>query len=144
MTKDKNYLNDNQVNKIIQKSEVVQEIEDMPRDKINELINFSYGSPGKYIKNISCWLTISSLLREKLEIKLTNQIELLKFAKEITDQLNLEQQIWFIDFQQNRIWEKEKDSKIVKQLEELKKQLLNYVQPRLAWEVTLLEINLSI
>ncbi len=135
-------LNENQVNKIIQKLEVVEEIEDIPRDTIRELIDFSYGSPGKYLKNIESWLAISSPLREKLDIKLTNQIELLKLAKEITDELNLEQQIWFIDFQQNRIWKNEKNLKIVKQLEELKKQLLNYVQPRLAWEVTLLEINL--
>ena len=31
---------------------------------------------------------------------------------------------------------------MVKQFEEPRKQLLKYVQPRLAWEVTLLEINL--
>ena len=63
-------------------------------------------------------------------------------AKDITDELNIEQQLWLIDFQQNRIWEKEKNSKVVKQLDELRKQLLKHVQPRLAWEVTLLEINL--
>ena len=71
-----------------------------------------------------------------------NKIELLKLAKEITDELNIEQQLWFINFQQNRIWEKESNSTIVKKLEALRKQLLTYVQPRLAWEVTLLELNL--
>ena len=30
---------------------------------------------------------------------------------------------------------------IVKKLEDLRKQLLTHVQPRLAWEVALLEIN---
>ena len=135
-------LNDNQVSKIIEKLEVVQEIDDIPNEKIKELIDFSYGSPGRYLINLQYWLSISSPLRQKLEIKLTNQIELLKLAKEITDELNIEQQLWLIDFQQNRIWIKEKNSNIVKQLEELRKQLLKYVQPRLAWEVTLLEINL--
>ena len=66
----------------------------------------------------------------------------MQLAKEITEELNIEQQLWFIDFEQNRIWMKEKNSNIVKKLEELRKQLLNYVQPRIAWEVTLLEINL--
>ena len=41
-----------------------------------------------------------------------------------------------------KIWIKENNANIIIKLEELRKQLLNYVQPRLAWEVTLLEINL--
>ena len=135
-------LNDNQVNKIIEKSEVVQEIDDVPSDKIRELIDFSCGSPGRYITNLQFWLSFSSQLRQKLEIQLTNPIELLKLAKEITDELNIEQQLWLIDFQQNKAWTKEKNSNVVMQLEELRKQLLKFVQPRLAWEVTLLEINL--
>ena len=135
-------LNDNQVNKIIEKSEVVQEIDDVSSDKIRELIDFSCGSPGRYITNLQFWLSFSSPLRQKLEIQLTNPIELLKLAKEITDELNIEQQLWLIDFQQNKAWTKEKNSNIVMQLEELRKQLLKFVQPRLAWEVTLLEINL--
>jgi DNA polymerase-3 subunit delta' len=135
-------LTNNQVNKIIEKLEVVQKIDDITSEKVRELIDFSNGSPGKYLINLKSWLSISSPLRQKLEIKLTNQIELLKLAKEITDELTIEQQLWFIDFQQNNAWIKEKNSKMVLQLEELRKQLLKYVQPRLAWEVTLLEINL--
>ncbi len=136
-----NRLNNNQIEKIIEKSEVFQEIESFSREKIKELIAFSYGSPGRYIKNLQYWYNIPNELREKLEIKLTNQIEILKLAKELTDELNIEQQLWLINFKQNIIWEKENNSIIVKRLEELRKQLLNYVQPRLAWEVTLLEIS---
>ncbi len=135
-------LNDNEVNKIIDKLENIEEIDDIPHEKLKELIDFSYGSPGRYLINLKYWLSIPSPLRQKLEIQLTNQIELLKLAKEITDELNIEQQLWFIDFQQNRAWEKEKNSNMVKKLEELRKQLLKHVQPRLAWEVALLEINL--
>tara|TARA_B100001250_G_scaffold32756_1_gene26708 strand:- start:216 stop:1175 length:960 start_codon:yes stop_codon:yes gene_type:complete len=135
-------LNDNQVNKIIKKLEVVQEINDIPREKIRELISFSYGSPGRYLINIQYWLSISTPLRQKLEIRLTNQIELLQLAREITDELNIEQQLWLIDFQQNIAWVNQNNSKLVRQLEELRKQLLKYVQPRLAWEITLLDMNL--
>ncbi len=135
-------LNDLQVNNIIKKLKVVQEIDDIPQDKIRELIDFSYGSPGKYLLNLQCWLSISSPLRQKLDIQLNNQVELLTLANEITSELNIEQQIWLIEFQQNRTWIKDKNLNIVKQLEELRKQLLKYVQPRLAWEVALLEINL--
>ena len=134
-------LNDNEVNKIIQKLEVIQEIQDIPSERIKDLMVFSDGSPGRYIKNIQYWLEISSTLKQNIEIKLTNKIELLKLAKNITDELNIEQQLWLINFQQNSIWEKENDSNMVEKLEELRKQLLTFVQPRLAWEVTLLEIN---
>jgi len=135
-------LNDNYVNKIIQKLEVAEEIDEITNEKIKELIDFSHGSPGSYLINLQFWLGISSSLRQKLEIKFDNQIELLKLAKEITDELNIEQQLWLVDFEQNRVWIKKNNSNIVKKLEDLRKQLLNYVQPRLAWEVTLLEINL--
>ena len=135
-------LNDNYVNKIIHKLEVSEEIDEITNEKIKELIDFSHGSPGRYLINLQFWLGISSSLRQKLEIKFDNQIELLKLAKEITDELNIEQQLWLVDFEQNRVWIKKNNSNIVKKLEDLRKQLLNYVQPRLAWEVTLLEINL--
>ncbi|WP_413679043.1 DNA polymerase III subunit delta' [Prochlorococcus sp. MIT 0916] len=135
-------LHDEQVNNIIQKSEVAQEINNIPSEEIKELIDFSYGSPGQYLINLQNWFNISCSLRQKLNINLTNQIELLKLAKEITDELNIDKQLWLIDFQQNRIWRKEKNSGKIEILEDLRKQLSSYVQPRLAWEVTLLDINL--
>ncbi len=136
-------LNNNEVNKIIQKINVIENINEIPREKIQELISFSDGSPGRYLTNIQYWLDISSALEQNTEIKLTNKIDVLKLAKDITDELNIEQQLWFINFQQNIMWEKENNSNMVVRLEELRKQLLTYVQPRLAWEITLLEINFS-
>ena len=136
-------LSDHHVNNIIKTLEVVKEKYNIPNDEMKELIAFSSGSPGRYLSNLQYWFDISNALRQKLDIKLTNKIEILKLAKEITDELNIEQQLWLIDFQQNRIWKQENNSTIIKKLEELRKQLLTYVQPRLAWEITLLEINLS-
>ena len=136
-------IKDNEVNQIIQKSKIVQGIHEISSEEVNELIAFSDGSPGRYITNLQNWLDISKELRKNLDIKLENQIKVLKLAKEITDELNIEQQLWLISFQQNKIWEKEKDSNMIKRLEELRKQLITFVQPRLAWEVTLLEINFS-
>ena len=123
-------LIDNDVNKIIKKSNVINETNNISNERIEELIAFSEGSPGKYLSNLQYWLDISNDLDEKLEIKLTNKIEVLKLAKEITDKLNLEQQLWLINFQQNRIWKKENNSNMIKKLEELRRQLLTYVQPR--------------
>ena len=74
-------LNDNYVNKIIEKLEVAEEIDEITNEKIQELIDFSHGSPGRYLINVQFWLGISSSLRQKLEIKFDNQIELLKFSQ---------------------------------------------------------------
>ena len=136
-------LNDNQLNRIIQKLDIRQQTNIIPSERIKELINFSYGSPGKYITNLEYFLDISSALKQNLEIKLEDKIEIITQAKNITDQLNIDQQLWFINFQQNRLWETTNNSIIIRRLEELRKQLITYVQPRLAWEVTLLEININ-
>ena len=134
-------LDENQLNTIIKQTENFQGINDIQKETMKELIAFSNGSPGKYQTNIKFWLDIPSPLRQNLKIKLSDQVEALKLAKAITDELNVEQQLWIIDFQQSIYWNKERNSKIIKRLEMLRKQILSYVQPRLAWEVTLLEMN---
>ena len=134
-------LNDNEVKNIINKLNFIQETDEINEEIIGDLIDFSYGSPGRYIINLQYWLSISDQLREKLDMQLNNKIELLQLAKEITDELNIDQQLWVIDFKQYRSWVRNQDSGIVKKLEQLRKHLLKFVQPRLAWELTLLEIN---
>tara|TARA_Y100001968_G_C19369329_1_gene724252 strand:+ start:384 stop:1343 length:960 start_codon:yes stop_codon:yes gene_type:complete len=135
-------LNDQHLNNVVHKLNLDKEIQEISKERIKELIAFSYGSPGRYLTNLEYWLTISNVLKQKLEIKLTNRIEILKLAKSISEELNIDQQLWFINFQQNRFWEKENNPNMVRKLEDLSKQLITYVQPRLAWEVTLLEMNL--
>ena len=136
-------LDNTEINRIIKNLKVPPETHNITSHKIQELLSFSYGSPGRYLSNLQYWLDISDALGHGLEIKLTTKIEVLKLAKEITDNLNLDQQLWLINFQQNRAWEKDNDSVIVRTLEELRRQLSSHVQPRLAWEVTLLEINFN-
>ncbi len=136
-------LNNNNLKQIIQTLAIDHSTNEIPNERIQELISFSDGSPGKYLTNIQYWLEISTVLKDMLEIKLNDKVEILKLAKKITDELNIEQQLWFIDFQQKRIWDKENNQNFVKRLEDLRRQLLTYVQPRLAWEVTLLEVNFN-
>ena len=134
-------LEDKEVKNIIKKLTFVQETDEITEEIIGDLIDFSYGSPGRYIINLKYWLSISGQLREKLDKQLSNKIDLLELAKEITDELNIEQQLWIIDFKQYNAWAKKQDSNTVQRLELLRKQLLKFVQPRLAWELTLLEIS---
>tara|TARA_Y100001968_G_scaffold215564_1_gene198309 strand:- start:1560 stop:2519 length:960 start_codon:yes stop_codon:yes gene_type:complete len=134
-------LKNDQLEKVINQIERIQETDEISKEEIRDLIIFSNGSPGLYQTNLEHWLNTPSHIRSKIDLTMSNEIEVITLAKEITDELNVEQQLWLINFQQNRIWKKENNLKIIKQLEKLRKQILSFVQPRLAWEVTLLEIN---
>ena len=67
----------------------------------------------------------------------------LKTAKIISEELDFDQQIFLINFLQQKYWAKTKNRNIVKKLENLKLYLRGFIQPRLAWEVTLLKIAIE-
>ena len=70
-------------------------------------------------------------------------LEILKLAKIISDELDIDQQIFLINFIQQKYWAKTKNKNILKKLENLKVHLKSFIQPRLAWEVTLLKIAIE-
>ena len=51
--------------------------------------------------------------------------------------------MFLINFVQQKSWAKTRNKNIVKKLEDLKVQLKGFIQPRLAWEVTLLKIAIE-
>jgi DNA polymerase-3 subunit delta' len=55
--------------------------------------------------------------------------------------LDGEQQLWLINWWQIALWQRHRDPRQVERLEMLRRHLLSHVQPRLAWEVTLLELT---
>ena len=57
--------------------------------------------------------------------------------------LDIDQQMFLINFIQQKCWEKTKNKNIAKKLENLKSHLKGFIQPRLAWEVTLLKIAIE-
>ena len=72
---------------------------------------------------------------------LSNIHHSLSLAKDLSESLTSEQQIWLIIWLQQYLWSKENNLKAINQLEILQRQLKSFVNPRLAWEVTLLKIN---
>ncbi len=136
-------LNNDQLKKIINGIDDIKDIADLRNQNISELIDFANGSPGLYIKNLNYWINIPSSIKDQLNSKLTDHIEALKLAKEITQELSIEEQLWLINFQQNVIWEKDYDREAIKNLDELRKNIISFVQPRLAWEIALLNINFN-
>ncbi|MEO1591751.1 MAG: hypothetical protein AAFU71_10715 [Cyanobacteria bacterium J06632_22] len=74
----------------------------------------------------------------------------LTIAKQITQALDTEVQLWLIDYLQQRYWQQAlaPSSQIPPQTPQLlttaRHQLTRFVQPRLVWEVTLMQLADSI
>ena len=58
-----------------------------------------------------------------------------------SEALDAEQQVWLLDWWQLALWRRLGRAEPLHRLERLRSQLRAYVQPRLAWEVALLEIS---
>ncbi len=105
-----------------------------------ELLNLANGSPGALYKHIKIWETIPEELWTNLHKLPNNPLDGLHLAKEITESLDVEQQLWLIDWLEENIWIKQKNPIRLKRLEKLRSHLVGYVQPRIAWEVAILEL----
>ena len=106
-----------------------------------ELNILSNGSPGALIENVNLWDDIPKELWPRLKKLPKKSIEALSLAKDITENINLEQQIWIINWLQLHLWNKSNNDVAVKRLEKLRIQLVSFVQPRLSWEIALLDIK---
>ncbi|WP_320666544.1 DNA polymerase III subunit delta' [Prochlorococcus sp. MIT 1307] len=135
-----NRLNKEAIEKVLSKikSMKMPDIEYALQQK--ELINLSNGSPGALIKNIEIWQEFPQELWDSLKTLPQQPIEALSLARDITDQLDIQQQLWLINWLQYYLWRQNNDAIPIRKLEILRSQLNSFVQPRLAWEVTLLRI----
>ena len=113
--------------------------------KINfqDLVNSANGSPGQIINNLDIWNELPNEIINQLDSPLTDYLEILKLAKLISEKLEIFQQTYLVNLIQQIWWRKTRNASLVKKLETLKSQLKNKIQPRLAWEVSLLKIAIE-
>ena len=107
------------------------------------LINSANGSPGKILNDIKIWNELPNDVKENLNFPMSDELEILRISQLISEELNTDQQIFLINLAQNQCWVKTKNKNIIKKLEDLKIHLRNFIQPRLAWEITLLKIAIE-
>ena len=107
---------------------------------IKDFINSANGSPGKILNDIKIWNELPDEIKDNLDFPLSDNLEILKISKIISEELEIYKQIFLINFLQNKWWGETKNISIIKKLEDLKKYLKSFIQPRLAWEVTMLKI----
>ena len=111
--------------------------------KIEDLINSANGSPGKLLKNIEAWNKLSDEIINKISSPIKNSLEILEASKFISEQLEIDQQIFLVNLIQIIWWRKTKNIDLIKRLESLKYLLKKNIQTRLAWEITFLKISME-
>jgi len=112
-----------------------------------ELLELAAGSPGALLEQRQQWVTLPDGLAQRCSELVGSQqrnvgaVEALTLARDLSEALDVEQQLWLLDWWQLRLWRLRQDPTQQQRLEGLRRQLRAYVQPRLAWEVALLELS---
>jgi DNA polymerase-3 subunit delta' len=109
--------------------------------KESSLLEIAQGSPGEAIAAFEQLQAIpAELLAQVTQLPKTPR-KALELAKEIDKTLDTEAQLWLVDYLQHSYWQHHHQTGIIQQLEQARKYLLSYAQPRLVWEVTLLQLS---
>lgn len=108
------------------------------------VLAMAQGSPGEAIASMQQLEAIPSDLLQAMSQPLKSLRDALEIARQIDKNLDTEAQLWLVDYLQHCYWQQFLNGTIHKspleQLEKARRYLLSYAQPRLVWEVTLLEL----
>ncbi|NMG22583.1 DNA polymerase III subunit delta' [Brasilonema bromeliae] len=102
------------------------------------VLSVAAGSPGDAIASYQQLQAIPPELLKTLTKVPSSYREALQLAKQIDKDLDTEAQLWLVDYLQQFYWQHKRQPSMIKQLEQARKSLLCYAQPRLVWECTLL------
>ncbi|MFG6096926.1 DNA polymerase III subunit delta' [Leptothoe sp. ISB3NOV94-8A] len=111
-----------------------QEILDSP-----EVLSLAQGCPGSAIASWQQLQSIPPELIQQVSQPISNVRSALELARQIVQILAPESQLWLLDYLQQSRW-RQGHAQGMEHLELARKQLLRYVQPRLVWEVTLMNL----
>ena len=109
------------------------------------VLAIAQGSPGEAIAS---WQQLQAIPVDLFQAvtELPKSLRgVLDLARQIDKTLDTEAQLWLVDYLQHCYWQKFLIGSLgrspLQQLEQTRKSLLCYAQPRLVWEVTLLELS---
>ena len=114
-----------------------------------ELVELAAGSPGALLAHRQQWNTLPEGMADSLRglaQGLPEPLVALELARDLCEALDGEQQLWLLDWWQLVLWRQNPapyQVPVLRRLETLRSHLKAYVQPRLAWEVALLELARS-
>jgi DNA polymerase-3 subunit delta' len=104
------------------------------------LLELAAGSPGALLRHRRHWHELPDGLAERLQELGRDPLAALALARDLSEALDGEQQLWLLDWWQLVLWRQRGDATALRRLERLRSQLLAHGQPRLAWEVALLDL----
>src|ERR687885_2288195 len=104
------------------------------------ILAIAQGSPGGAIASFAQLQSIPTQLLQEVKERPKSTRHALELAKTIDKTLDTEAQLWLVDYLQHCYWQSQHQPAIIQHLEQARKYLLGYAQPRLVWEVTLLEL----
>jgi len=105
-----------------------------------ELIDLAAGSPGALLTHRLQWRSLPAGLADRMRALGPDPVEALHLARDLTEALDGEQQLWLLGWWQWALWRSHAQVGPQRRLERLRGHLRSFVQPRLAWEVALLEL----
>jgi DNA polymerase-3 subunit delta' len=121
-------------------AEVLRRLDAVEQDP-PELLAMAAGSPGAVLEHRNRWAALPTELMPRLRHIPTEPMQALALARDVCEALDGEQQLWLINWWQQALWTSSGDVESLKRLETLRRHLLSFVQPRLAWEVALLDLT---
>ena len=106
------------------------------------LVELAAGSPGELLRCRQAWAALPEGLADRLLglAASADPLQALALARDLAEALDAEQQLWLLGWWQLALWRRQAPLAQLQRLERLRSQLRSYVQPRLAWEVALLEL----
>lgn len=101
-----------------------------------EILALAQGSPGAAIGHWQQQQAIDPALLQAVTQRPASLRDALELARQIAQSLDPETQLWLVDYLQHHYWQ-QRQPFYLHHLEKARRYLLQYVQPRLVWEVTL-------
>lgn len=123
--------------------DLAQVLQQLGHDEIlqhPEILALAQGSPGEAIAQWQQLQTVPPDLLQNARQVPTTLRSALELARSIDQNLDLEAQLWLVDYLQQAYWRSQQPATHLERLETARRHLLSYVQPRLVWEVTLMDI----
>lgn len=103
-----------------------------------DVLALAQGSPGEAIAHWQQLQTLPVELLQTVTQPPRSHRHALELARQIDHELDVETQLWLIDYLQHCYWQQHSQSQSLKLLETARRHLRGSVQPRLTWEVTLM------
>lgn len=104
------------------------------------VLSIAAGSPGSAIASYEQLQIIPDTLLQDVTKVPSSYRHALELAKKIAQELDTEAQLWLIDYLQQSYWKQWHQAEILHKLEQARKSLMCYAQPRLVWECTFLAL----